>query len=159
MSKSLDKKVEEQLRLGLEKKKIYDQLQTPKNQAKLIFFLNNKSTLLRRKEFMWINLLLSGALLGMTVKQLLAISFTGNFDFYLFFDFIVPTINFYILREILLFQRTGYQFLAVLTGLGFLYEQNRVMPDLVISLGMIALAIFLYIRMFPKEEILILNRE
>ncbi|MDH3329967.1 MAG: hypothetical protein OEM01_12095 [Desulfobulbaceae bacterium] len=159
MSKSLDKQVEELLRTGKGKNKIYTQLQTPENRAKLIFYLNNKSTLARRKEFMWINLFLCAALLGMTVKRLLAISFTGHFDFYLFFDFIVPTINFYVLREILLFQRNGYQFLAILTGLALLYQQNRILPDLLINLGMIALAVFLYFRIFPKEEAITFNRE
>jgi len=154
MSKPLDKQVEELLRLGRGKKKIYDQLQSPGNRSKLIFYLNNKATLNRRKKFMWINLLLCAALLGMTVRRLLAISFTGHLDFFLFFDFIVPTINFYVLREILLFHRTGYQFLAILTGLALLYQQNRVLPDLLINLGMIALAVFLYFRMFPREEML-----
>ncbi|MDW7772360.1 MAG: hypothetical protein SCH71_05645 [Desulfobulbaceae bacterium] len=157
MSRSLDKEVEELLRLGKGKKEIYKRLQTPKNKAKLVFYLNNKSTLARRKEFMWINLFLSAALLGMTIRRLLAISITGHFDFFLFFDFIVPTINFYVLREILLFQRTGYQFLAILTGLALIYPENRIMPDLLINLGMIALALFLYFRIFPKQEVITLQ--
>lgn len=154
MSGSLDKQVEEQLRLGKGKKKIYKRLQTPENRPKLTFYLNNKTTLRRRKDFMWINLFLCAALLGMTVRRLLAISYTGHFDFFLFFDFVVPTINFYILREVLLFQRTGYQFLAILTGLALVYPQNRIMPDLLINIGMIALAVFLYFRMFPQKEII-----
>lgn len=159
MSRSLDKQVEERLRLGNGKKNIYARLQTPENRAKLVFFLNNKTTMARRKHFMWINLFLCAALLGMTLRRLLAISFTGHFDFFLVFDFIVPTINFYILREILLFHRTGYQFLAILTALALVYPQNRIMPDLLINLGMIALALFLYFRMFPREEILPLPAE
>lgn len=159
MSKSLEKRIEELLRLGKEKEKIYNQLQGQGNKAKLIFFLNNKATLARRKEFMWINLFLCAALLGMTLRRLMEISFSGNFDFFLFFDFIVPSINFYLLREILLFQRTGYQFLAILTTLGFLHQNNRGMPDLLINIGMIILAIFLYTRMFPKDELLVFEAE
>jgi len=152
MPGALEKQVEEQLRLGKGKKKIYNSLQTPDNRAKLIFILNNKTTLARRREYLWINLFLSAALLGMTVRRLLAISFTGHFDFYLFFDFIVPTINFYVLREILQFQRAGYQFLTILTALALVYPQNRQLPDLLINIGMIALSLFLYFRMFPREE-------
>jgi len=157
MADSLDKQVEQLLQEGKSKQSIYTQLEKPDNRAKLIFFLNNKSLLPRRKKNMWINLILAAALLVMTLKRLLAISITGNFDFYLFFDFIVPTINFYILREILRFQRTGYQFLAVLTGLALFHQENRVFPDLFINLGLIALAVFLYYRMFPKEELLTLK--
>lgn len=159
MSKSLDKQVEELLRRGKGKKEIYRELQTQENRTKLAFFLNNKTSLARRKKYMWINLSLCAALLGMTIRRLLAISFTGHFDFLLFFDFIVPTINFYVLREILLFQRTGYQLLAILTGLALLYQQNRVLPDLLINLGMITLAMFLYFRMFPKEEVITVGEQ
>lgn len=152
MPKALDKQVEELLRSGKEKRKIYAQLKTPENKHKLVFFLNNKAAVVQRKKFVWINLFLCAALLGMTLRRLLAISFTGHFDFLLFFDFIVPTINFYVLREILLFQRTGYQFLAILTGLALLYQQNRAFPDFLINIGMIALAVFLFFKMFPREE-------
>lgn len=155
MARSLDRKVEEELRLGKGKRKIYELLKTPENKVKLAYLLNSKTTLARRKEFMWINLFLCGALLGMTVRRLLSISFTGHLDFYLVFDFIVPTINFYILREILLFQRNGYQFLAILTTLSLVYAENRAMPDLLINLGMIALALFLYYRMFPRQELIL----
>jgi len=159
MADSLDKQVEQLLQEGKSKGAIYTRLAGPDNRAKLVFSLNNKSLLLRRKENMWINIFLAAALLGMTLKRLLAISVTGNFDFYLVFDFIVPTINFYVLREILLFQRTGYQFLAVLTGLALFHTENRMFPDLLINLGMIALAAFLYYRMFPKDEILSLKKD
>ena len=158
MAKALDKQVEALLQEGMSKETIFKKLQTTDNSAKLVFFLNNKSLLVRRKSYMWINLLLSAMLLAMTLKRLLAISASRHFDFLLLFDFIVPTIHFYILRELLLFHRTGYQFLAVLTALGLLYEQNRVMPDIIVNICMILLAAFLYVKMFPKEELLSLKR-
>lgn len=158
MAKALDKQVEELLQEGMSKETIFKKLNNSDNRAKLIFFLNNKSLVSRRKTYMWINLLLSAMLLGMTLKRLLAISASSHFDFLLLFDFIVPTIHFYILRELLLFQRTGYQFLAVLTGLGLLYHQNRVMPDILINISMILLAVFLYVKMFPKNELLTHNK-
>ena len=118
MAMALDKQVEELLQDGISKETIFTQLKNSDNSAKLLFFLNNKSLVSRRKSNMWVNLLLAAMLLGMTLKRLLAISAASHFDFLLLFDFIVPTIHFYILRELLLFQRTGYQFLAVLTALG-----------------------------------------
>ena len=154
MADPLDKEIEQLLQEGKSKQSIYTQLKKPDNQPRLLFHLNNKSLLRRRKEYLWINLSLAIVLLIMTLKRLLAISVTGAFDFYLFFDFIVPTINFYVLREILRFQRKGYQFLVILTTLSFYYEVNRALPDLFINLGMIALAAFLYLRLFPKNELL-----
>ena len=101
MAKALDKQVEELLQEGMSKETIFKKLKTPDNSAKLVFFLNNKSLISRRKTYMWMNLLLAAMLLGMTLKRLLAISASSHFDFLLLFDFIVPTIHFYILRELL----------------------------------------------------------
>jgi hypothetical protein len=152
MAESLEKQVERFLQAGESKKSIFKKLHTKENQAKLLYLLNNKSLIFRRRKYMWVNLLLGAALLFITLKRLAAISAAGHFDFYLAADFIVPTINFYVLREIFLFHRTGYMFLTVLTGLSFLYQDNRIMPNLVINIGMMATAIYLYIRLFPKNE-------
>lgn len=152
MAESLDKEVERLLHEGKSKQTILNTLRTNENQARLHFLLNNKCPLSRRRKYMWVNLLLGAALLFTTLKRLAAISAAGHFDFYLLADFIVPTINFYVLREIFLFHRTGYMFLAVLTGLSLLYPENRGMPDLLINIGMIAMAVFLYSRLFPKNE-------
>ena len=136
------------------KKTIYTKFDNPDVRARLIFYLNNKSLLSRRHQYMWINLLLGVVLLAMTLKRLLAIADAGHFDFYLLADFIVPTINFYILRELFLFHRTGYQFLTVLTCLSLFYAENRAMPDIIINLSMIGTAIFLYMKLFPKNELI-----
>ncbi len=154
MATPLEKQVEQYLQNGESKKSILRKLDTRDNHARLIYFLNNKSLLSRRHKYMWVNIALAVSLLLVTLNRLLAIADAGHFDFYLLADFIVPTINFYVLREILLFQRTGYQFLTVLTALGLFYPENRVMPLIFINLGMICLAIFLYLRLFPREEIL-----
>lgn len=159
MAASLEKQVEALLQEGESKAAILKKLKSSDNQAKLIYHLNNKSVLSRRHRFMWVNLMLAALLLFMTLKRLLAISSAGHFDFYLLADFIVPTINFYILREILLFQRTGYLFLTVLTCLALLYAQNWVLPDLIINIAMIGLAVFFYFRLFPKNELLALDKK
>ncbi|HHO48311.1 MAG TPA: hypothetical protein ENN06_07650 [Desulfobacteraceae bacterium] len=152
MAESLDKQVERLLQEGTSKKAIFSRLRTEENQAKLLFLLNNKSPLFRRRKYMWVNLLLGAVLLAMTLRRLAAISAAGHFDFYLAADFIVPTINFYVLREIFRFHRTGYLFLTLLTCLSFLYRENRVLPDLGINIGMVVAAMYLYIRLFPKNE-------
>lgn len=152
MAASLEKEVERLLQEGESKQTILNRLRTKENQARLSYLLNNKCPLFRRRKYMWFNVALGASLLFMTLKRLAAISAAGHFDFYLLADFIVPTINFYVLREIFLFHRTGYMFLAVLTGLSLLYPENRDMPDLVVNIGMMAMAIFLYSRLFPKNE-------
>lgn len=152
MADSLEKQVNAMLLNGESKKKIFTKLDNTRNRAKLLFFLNNKSTIKRRRKYMWLNLLLGVILLGTTLKRLLAIADAGHFDFYLLADFIVPTINFYILREIFLFHRTGYQFLVVVTTLSFFYQENRAIPELFINLGMIGLAAYLYLKLFPRSE-------
>jgi hypothetical protein len=154
MAEALEKQVEQLLQAGAGKKTILTRLVTDKNRARLLAILNNKSLLSRRQRYMWFNLALAGALLFMTLKRLMAISAAGHFDFYLLADFIVPTINFYVLREILRFQRTGYQLLTVLTALALVYPANRILPDLFIHLATIAAAIALHLRLFPKNELL-----
>lgn len=153
MADSMEKQIDAMLQNGDGKQAIFTKFDHPDTRARLIFFLNNKSLMTRRRKYMWVNLFLGIVLLGMTLKRLLAIADAGHFDFYLLADFIVPTINFYILREIFLFHRTGYQFLTVLTILALFYPENRIMPDLLINICMIALAVFLYLNLFPKNEL------
>ena len=152
MAEPLEKQTEQLLLAGESKKAIMVRLATDENRARLFAILNNKALLSRRHRYMWVNLVLAGALLFVTLKRLLAISVAGHFDFYLLADFIVPTINFYVLREILRFQRPGYQLLTVLTVLALVYPVNRVPPDLFIHLGMIGAAIFLILKLFPRNE-------
>ena len=97
MADSLEKQVEAMLQNGDSKQSIFTKFDNPDTRARLIFFLNNKSILSRRRKYMWVNLFLGIVLLGMTLKRLLAIADAGHFDFYLLADFIVPTINFYLL--------------------------------------------------------------
>lgn len=154
MADALEKQVEQLLLAGEDKKAILARLAAETNRTRLLAVLNNKVPLARRHRYMWINLALGGTLLFITVKRLLAISAAGHLDFYLLADFIVPTINFYLLREVLRFHRNGYLFLAVLTGLGLVYPFNRILPDLLFHLAIIGTAIYLHQHLFPKTEIL-----
>lgn len=158
MADALEKQIDLMLQNGESKKSIFTKFDKPDTQARLLFFLNNKSLLSRRHKYMWANLLLGIVLLGMTMKLLLGIADTismRGLGIYLLADFIVPTVNFYILRELFLFHRTGYQFLVILTSLSLIiYSNNRLMPDLLINLCLIGLGAFLYLKLFPKSEIL-----
>lgn len=157
MAEPLEKQIEAMLRNGESKKKIFTKLDNQNVRARLLFYLNNNSLLSRRHKYMWVNLFLGITLLAMTIRLLLSVADTiaqGGVGWYLLADFIVPTINFYILRELFLFHRTGYQFLIILTSLSLFYSSNRVMPDLFVNIGMIALGAFLYLKLFPKNEIL-----
>lgn len=163
MADSFEKQIDAMLQNGESKKSIYTKFDNPDTRARLIFFLNNKSLISRRHKYMWINLFLGIVLLGMTIKLLLSVADTISEKgpgLYLLADFIVPTINFYILRELFQFHRTGYQFLTVLTALALIvYPENRMMPDLMINLCMIALGVFLYLKLFPKNEVLKFPKE
>jgi len=158
MADPFEKQIDKMLQNGESKQSIFTKFDKPDVRARLIFFLNNKSILTRRHKYMWINLFLGILLLGMTIKLLLTVADTiseKGVGLYLLAEFIVPTINFYILREVFQFHRTGYQFLAILTGLSLIiYGQNRMMPDLIINIAMIAMAVFLYLNLFPKNELL-----
>jgi hypothetical protein len=154
MAAPLEKQAEQLLLAGESKKAIMVRLATDENRARLLAILNNKALLSRRHRYLWVNLALAGALLFVTLKRLLAISAAGHFDFYLLADFIVPTINFYVLREILRFQRIGYQLLSVLTTLALIYPANRVLPDLIIHLGIIGASLALHRQLFPRSELL-----
>jgi len=157
MANALEKQIDAMLQNGEGKQSIFTKFDSPAVRPRLLFFLNNKSLLSRRRKYMWPNLFLSVVLLGMTFRLLLAVAdtiSTKGVGWYLLADFIVPTINFYILRELLRFHRTGYQFLIILTGLSLVHAANRVMPDLLINICMIALAAYLYINLFPKSELI-----
>jgi hypothetical protein len=152
MADALEKRVEQLLLAGEGKTAILNRLADETDRTRLVSLLNNKTPLRRRHRYMWLNLALSAALLYVTLRRLLAISAAGHFDFYLMADFIVPTINFYVLREIMRFHRTGYLMLAVLTALGLVYPANRMLPDLLVHLGLVGGAVFLLLKLFPRRE-------
>ncbi|HBI16318.1 MAG TPA: hypothetical protein DDY20_12555 [Desulfobulbaceae bacterium] len=69
-------------------------------------------------------------------------------------DFIMPTTNVYVLREILRFQCTGSQLLTVLNALGLINPANMALSDLFIHLGMIGASLALHLLLFPRNNFL-----
>jgi hypothetical protein len=161
MADPLEQEILSALQSGAAKKTIVRQLATEENRDDVIWHLNHLPTGQRRRENRWINWLLVLLLLAVTLNklyfiallQLKAIS-VNMFSPVLLLDLIVPAINFFILSKIIRFQRQGYQFMAVLGILGLIRPENRVMPNFALYLTIIALTIFLLLRLFPKNEIL-----
>ncbi len=89
----------------------------------------------------------------MTKKLLAAFAF-GTLDIYLLLALVVPTINFYILREILRFHRLGFKFLFILSILSLVQPENHHMQEIAILSIMIGLSGYLYKKMFPENELI-----
>ncbi len=154
MTKSLELQVEQRLLDGRSKKKTYEELINNKNQTKLLYHLNNKVLLKNRKKHQYINLFLAGTLIFVTAKIFLNIFSYNRFGLFLVPELVVPTINLYLLKEILRFHKIGYQLLAALATLSLFHSQNRDFPELYLHIVMIGLSLFLFLNMFPKTKIL-----
>ncbi len=148
----IESKIEEFLRKGHTKKKIRQELKDSCEEGKLEFYLNNLSYPKDRKKYQYLNLSLAIMLGFITIKKLFfALSF-GTFNLTMLLALVVPTVNLFILREIMKFHRIGYQFLSVLAPLSLLHWENRVMPELFLFPLMTVLSIFLYFNLFPRSE-------
>ena len=60
-------------------------------------------------------------------------------------------INMYILKEVLFFRRGGYLFLCILSTMSLIHQENRHFPEFLFIFAMIAIAAFLYFKLFPKK--------
>jgi hypothetical protein len=159
MADPLEQQILAELKKGGSKTHILKKLETDDNRDDLVWHLNHLPTGKGRKESQWINWLLVIVLLALTIKKLyfmamvqLNASAIGQFSPLLLLDLIVPAINFYVLNKIIRCQRQGYQFMAVLGVLALVRPDNRIMPDLLMYLVIIALSIFLLLRLFPKQD-------
>lgn len=158
MAHEIEKKIEAMLQQGLSKKTVWSKLKGANDPHKTIFFINNASLPIRRKKYQYINLFLVFILAFITIKKLLVAFSFGAVDFFLLLSLVVPIINIYILREILRFHRLGYQFLFVLSILALFHPENHHVQEITLLLSQAAVAGFLYLRIFPKKEIVTLPR-
>ncbi len=150
----LEDQIEQALTNGESRLAIMARLRQTEDPQKLLFHLNNISNPGVRGKYLYLNLLLALILLFVTSKKLLAIVLFGAFDLLLFLSLVVPIINFYLLREILRFRRIGYQFLLVLATLSLLHPENHFLPEFPLHLAMAGLSGLLYLKMFPKKELI-----
>lgn len=151
--KPLEEKIEAALQAGESRRQIVERLKKSSDPQKLLFHANNISNPAVRGRYQYLNLLLALLLLFITTKKLLTIVIFGAFDLLLVLNLVVPIINFYLLREILRFRRLGYQFLFVLSLLSLLHPENRLLPELPVTLLIIGLAGWLQLQLFPRSQL------
>lgn len=148
----MEKEIEKKLLTGESKDAIWQELQNKKEAEKALFYLNNKAGLKERVRFQYANLTLALILAFMTAKELITLFSFGRLDIPFLTGLVVPIINVYILKEILRFHRLGYQYLFVLTTLSLILPKNHASLELSLSIAMITLSGFLYLRLFPKGK-------
>lgn len=144
--------LEQQLLQGKSKKNIWRELDKDSNKEKARFYLNNSAELADRQALQLINLCLAIILAFLTFKKLLTAFSFGRLDVFFFTSLVVPIINIYILKEILRFRRLGFQYLFILSCLALVLPENRQPLELFLTLGMILLSAFLYLKLFPKKK-------
>jgi len=105
-----------------------------------------------RKKYRFLNALLVLVLTFLTVKKILAVIMVGSFHLYSLTGLVVPAINIYFIRLIMQYQKTGYQFLCILSILALLYPENRQPIEFGLHLLMIVLCIHLLLVMFPRSK-------
>ena len=154
MAKKLSEKIDRLLREGKGKSQVWQSLKGSENHEQLLFQLNDQPTLKRRQTYLLLNMPLAAILLIMTCMKLFAAASIGQANLYFFLSLIVPIINIYVLKKILRFQRTGYQYLFVLSVLALFQPENHQFLEVTLLGVMLFLSGFLYLRMFPKEEII-----
>lgn len=152
MLPSLEKEIKIQLWNNQSKKKIYHTLATESNRDELYHLLNNLPSGTRRKKTYLITLFLVFLLTLLTIKQCLFIYFYGRFDIFAVLTLVGPIIHIFIIRELLLSHRLGYQLLPILSILALFRPENRIVPDIYMYICMAVLSALLYLLLFPKNE-------
>ena len=105
-----------------------------------------------RKKYRLLNYLLIAVLALLTCKKALAVIMVGSFNVFNLAGLIVPVINVFFIRLLLLYQKSGYQFLCILSVLAFFYPENRQPIESTLYILTIVMSAHLYIKMFPKEK-------
>lgn len=102
-----------------------------------------------RARFQAVNLVLVLAIGFVTIKKLFYALSPGSLDLFTLLALVVPAINIYLIREILRFRKTGYQFACILFALSLINAENRAFPEIVLVPLVAALSGFLWLRLFP----------
>ena len=150
MKDELTHQVDALLSEGKSRFQIWKRLKNSENTESLRHCLNNKTLLKDKKAYRYLNIFLSLILLFVTTSKILLAVDTET-GIYFFASLVVPMINLYILREVLFFRRSGYLFLCILSAISFIHQENRHFPEFLFILAMIAIAAFLYVKLFPKK--------
>lgn len=150
MKDDLTHQVDMLLSEGKSRFQIWKRLKNNENAAGLRHCLNNKALLKDKKAYRYLNIFLSLILLFVTTSKIVLAVDTET-GLYFFASLVVPMINMYILKEVLFFRCSGYLFLCILSAISFIHQENRYFPEFLFILAMIAIAAFLYFKLFPKK--------
>lgn len=151
MRHPLEDKIKALLWKNESKEKIYHMLATDSNRVELQHLLNNLPSGNSRKKTFPITLLLVLLLGLLTVKQCLFVYLYGRFDVFSVLTLVGPIIHLFVMRELLLSHRLGYQLLPLLSILALFRPENQIVPDLYMYLCMAVLSAVLYLILFPKN--------
>ena len=150
----LEQEVRKLLFQGLDKQEVWEKLATYDNKDELRFLLNNLPAPEPRRKYLYLNIMLISMLGIITARKLFNLWGFEVFNMFTLFSFIVPTINIYLMREIMLFHRTGFQFTAILMAISLLNAENRVIPEIVFIPIMVAISGFLYFKLYPESSMI-----
>lgn len=153
MKDELNNKIDMLLAKGNDRFQIWKRLKDKENRVALRHHLNNKALLKDKRTYRYLNIFLSLILLFVTTSKVLGVALYAK-GIYVFILLIVPAINMYILKEIIFFKRTGYQFLLIVSALSLVYQENRHFPEILFIAAMILIAAFLYMKIFPKKDLI-----
>ncbi len=152
MARFLEDRVEELLQKGHSKEKISSLLKKEDEDGELDFYLRNLSYPADRTRYQFVNLSLFFILLFITIKKLyFALSF-GQLSIVMLLAMVVPTVNIYILREIMRYRRIGYLFCLVLSAISLVNAENRAFPEIILVPTMVFLSGFLFAKLFWQYE-------
>jgi len=163
MKDALTYEVDKLLSEGKSRFHIWKRLKSSENEAALRHTLNNKALLKDKKAYRYLNILLTLVLLFVTTSKILGVVLIAMGyepipaglpvpkSIYSFVNLIVPMVNMYLLKEVFFFKRSGYMFLAILTTLSLVYQENRHFPEILFVLAIIGISSFLYLKLFPKN--------
>lgn len=150
----MEQQVRELLFQGLSKQEVYDRLATYNNRDELRYMLNNLPAPEPRRKYLYLNIILISMLGIITARKLYTLWGIDTFSLFTLFILVVPTINIYLMRELMLFHRTGFQFTAILCAISLLNSENRMLPEIVFIPLIVALAGFLYFKLYPDDSMI-----
>lgn len=148
------KRVEKALNSGLSREAAFEELQGTDDADELIYHINSFCTRSDKQKYLVLNLVLVGLLVALTITKVIPVFQLAVINITLLMTLVVPLVNVYIFRKLLLFHKNGYKFLFILSILSLVHAENRRPFELLTTLSMIALSAFLYKKLFDKRSLL-----
>jgi hypothetical protein len=156
MKNELNTQIDMLIAKGNDRFEIWKRLKNKENKVALRHSLNNKALSKDKRRYRYLNIFLSLILLFVTIGKILGVVNDIRFarGMYVLIFLIEPAVNMYILKEIVFFKRTGYQFLFIISVLSLLYQGNREFPAILFTAALILISAFLYMKIFSKKNLI-----